>query len=122
MTTSIENNRKRKRNVPRGILTPRERERLEKGVVTRQLRRTVRGKTIQTLVIDFPLIFQKMDFYGFDFPKTFYLPIIELYFNLVKTKMLKERLEHKVKHKVSDKMVWRRLVREAEGYRQTAQS
>jgi hypothetical protein len=119
MTISIENNKKKKRNLPRGILTPIERERLENGQITRQLRHIVKMKTAQALIVDLPLIFEKIEFdrYGiYGFTKTHYQAFIKLYFNLTKNRMTRQRLEQKVKRKVSDKMVWRQLIREVEDF------
>jgi hypothetical protein len=50
----------RKRNPPRGILTPTEEERLRKGSVNRQLIFNVRRKTIKSIMTDLPLIFEKI--------------------------------------------------------------
>jgi hypothetical protein len=115
MTKTIEKDRKRKHNLPRGILTPTEEMRLRKGNINRQLRHNIRLKTSKTIMTDLPLIFDAMN------PQEltpYYLPIkpylkkiMQLHYNLIKSRIIAERHEQKVKHEVSFKEVWKHVAR-----------
>ena len=112
MTKSIENDKKRTRHAPRGILTPKEREQLKRGTHSRHVKQNIKSKTYQSLIVDLPLIFDRMGFATSDFGRSHYLAFIKLYFNLIKSHMQQQRLEKGIKAKISDKMVWRQLKKE----------
>jgi predicted RNA-binding protein YlxR (DUF448 family) len=112
MTKSIENEKKRIRHVPRGILTPKEREQLKKGTLSRHMKQNIKSKTYQSLIVDLPLIFDRMGLATSNFGRSHYLAFIKLYFNLIKSHMQQQRLEKGIKAKISDKMVWRQLTKE----------
>jgi len=112
MTKSIENDKKRTRHAPRGILTSKEREQLKKGTLSRQMRRNIKSKTYQSLIVDLPLIFDRMGFATSDFGRSHYIAFTKLYFNLAKSHMRQQRLEKGIKAKISDKIVWRQLQKE----------
>jgi hypothetical protein len=112
MTKSIENDRKRIRRAPRGILTPKEREQLEKGTLSRHMKQNIKSKTYQTLIVDLPLIFDRMGFGTSNVGRSHYVAIIRLYFDIVKDRMRQQRLEKGIKLKISDRTVWRQLVKE----------
>jgi len=115
MTKPIEKTKKRKRNPPRGILTPTEEERLRKGNISRQLVRNIRRKTLKTIMTDLPLIFEKIGIERLRYdipPKQFFKNLLQVYFDLTKKQMEKERHQQGVKRKVSPKAVWKRMLEE----------
>jgi len=117
MTKTIEKEKKRKRNLPRGILTPTEEERLRKGNISRQLVYNVRWKTIKAINVDLPLIFDKIGIERL----AYYSPskqrlkkILQLHFSLTKKQIEDERHQRGVKRKVSPEAVWKRIIEEME--------
>lgn len=112
MTKSIENAKKRIRRAPRGILTPKERGQLEKGTLSRHMKENIKSKTYQSLIIDLPLIFDRMGLDTSNIGRSHYIAIIKLYFDLVRSRMRQQRLEKGIKGKISNKMVWRQLKKE----------
>jgi len=117
MTKPIEKTKKRKRNPPRGILTPTEEERLRKGNINRQTVYNIRRKTLKTIMTDLPLIFEKfgIERLKYDMPsKQFFKNLLQVYFDLTKKQMINERLQRGVKGKVSSKKVWSRIQKEIE--------
>ena len=80
-----ENLKKRKRNPPRGILTPTEEERLRKGSITRQEVRNIRLKTMKAMMTDLPLILEKIGFRRLlnDMPPKLFLEnLLQIYLDL----------------------------------------
>lgn len=121
MTNTIENNKKRKRNLPRGILTETERKRLEKDSTTRQNAYNIKRKTLRTIMNDLPLIFKYGNFPIWEVGKPYYLECVKLYFNITKSIMMNERLERKIKRKVSNRMVWKKIIEEINGLTETSE-
>ena len=115
MTKPIEKTKKRKRNPPRGILTPTEKERLRKGNISRQLVSNIRRKTWQAIIVDLPLIFEKISMNRLmrHAPsKQFLKATLQVYFDLTKKQMEKERRQQGVKRKVSPEAVWKKILEE----------
>ena len=113
MTKTIE--KRRKRNPPRGILTPTEKERLRKGTISRQLANNIRRKTMQAIIVDLPLIFEKIGIQKlteFTPSKQFLKKTLQLYFNSTKNQMMDERSQRGIKRKVSPEAVWKRILEE----------
>lgn len=54
------NNIDRKRNPPRGILTQKQKEKLQKGNIDRQTISNIRLQTTEAIMIDLPLIIKKI--------------------------------------------------------------
>jgi len=115
MTKTMEKDIKRKRNFPRGILTPTEREMLKKGDINRQLLFNIRRKTSQTIIVDLPLIFEKIgleQLMHFAPYKQYLKKTLQLYFRLIEKQIMSERSQRGVKRKVSPKSIWSRMRRE----------
>jgi hypothetical protein len=109
ITKSIEKAKNRIRNPPRGILTPKEKERLKNGQISRHMRQDIKYKTDKALIVDLPLIFEKVYDPSTDFNKSHYIAFIKLYLYMTKKNIERQRLEKGVKRKVSDAMVWRQI-------------
>jgi len=117
MTNTIEKNKRRRRNPPRGILTPTEKERLRKGNISRQLVSNIRRKTWQAIIVDLPLIFEKISMDRLMYHSTskqFLKATLRLYLNLTKSQMINERRQQGVKNRVSSDEVWSRMRKETE--------
>ena len=110
---TINNEKTRKRKPPRGILTEIEKEKIKKGNISRQAIYNIRGKTLKAIISDLPLIFENISFYNlcYDFPEPYVLDkLLKVYFDITKIQIMRERSEKGIKIKVSDKLVWKRII------------
>lgn len=75
------------------------------------MRHDINYKTEEALIVDLPLIFEKISIlhFDFDFNKSHYIAFIKLWLNMTKKNIERQRLERGVKGKVSDAMVWRQI-------------
>ena len=75
------------------------------------MRHDINYKTETALIVDLPLIFDRLPilYLDLDFNKSHYIAFIKLYLNMTKKHMERQRLEKGVKGKVSDNMVWRQI-------------
>jgi hypothetical protein len=75
------------------------------------MRHDINYKTEKALIVDLPLIFEKMPMlhFDFDYNKSDYIAFIKLWLNITKKNIERQRLERGVKGKVSDAMVWRQI-------------